>query len=664
MGRTSAIFERHAGTTPNAPFDIVGVGFGPSNLALAVCAREQDDDLACVFVERNLTFRWHPGMLIDGARMQISFLKDLVSLRNPASPYTFLQYTKAHGRLEHFVNLNEFRPTRVEYDDYLRWVARDFDDVVRYGTDVTSVRPATHDGAALFEVHTEEVVTGARSVMFARNVVYAAGGKPKIPSGCELSAPSMIHSSQFLHYYPHSFPQREQPYSFVVAGAGQSGGEITDYLLSMYPAAQVHLVISGYGPRPTDNSPFVNEQFQSGESARFYMFDERKREALRGELLSANYGVIREDLLDRLYNQAYLDAVRGTRRLFMHACTRLSAVRPDSHRPLVAVLADRFDASEQTVRCDGVVLATGYRRTLDECLFGDLLPSIRLDAKGHPVITRDHRVEMASGAPSGLYVQGYAESRFGLGDTLLSLLPFRSKEIIDSVRASRPARRPARAARAAAYPPPQYLEHDTEKLLALIERFKFATIISAVSPDHPVATQLPMVLDRSRGPFGGLFGHMDRANPHAQLIDGREMLIVFSGPNSYISPDIYETDQLPTWNSMAVHVRGRARPVVDRGPLVRGLCRIAQMSEMHPRLTADDPRIDHLIGHIVGFEVEITDLVGRFKLSQDRSGADRHRAALALARHSEAGEREFIEYVTGMSLACEAEPRLLTSELA
>src|SRR5437899_5988264 len=81
-------------------YDIIGVGFGPSNLALAIAAREIDATKRCLFVERRATFAWHQGILIDGSRMQISFLKDLVTLRNPASPFSFLQYTKARGRFE------------------------------------------------------------------------------------------------------------------------------------------------------------------------------------------------------------------------------------------------------------------------------------------------------------------------------------------------------------------------------------------------------------------------------------------------------------------------------------------------------------------------------------------------------------------------------------
>ncbi len=136
------------GLDPANPYDLVGIGFGPSNLALAVAAYEHEASISCLFIERQPVVNWHPGMLIDGAKMQISFLKDLVTLRNPASPYSFLQYVKAQGRLERFVNLNEFRPTRIEYNGYLRWVAEDFSDCVWYGTRVERVRPYSVAGGA------------------------------------------------------------------------------------------------------------------------------------------------------------------------------------------------------------------------------------------------------------------------------------------------------------------------------------------------------------------------------------------------------------------------------------------------------------------------------------------------------------------------------------
>ena len=95
--------------TPRAapPYDVIGVGFGPSNLALAIALAETPAarGLRSRFLERQPHFRWHGGMLLPGSDMQISFLKDLVTLRNPTSPLTFVNYLHSQGRLHDFIDL-------------------------------------------------------------------------------------------------------------------------------------------------------------------------------------------------------------------------------------------------------------------------------------------------------------------------------------------------------------------------------------------------------------------------------------------------------------------------------------------------------------------------------------------------------------------------------
>src|SRR5690242_7318823 len=127
----------------NDVYDLIGIGFGPSNLALAVRLAEGDRAAAlrCAFIERQSEFGWHRGMLLDDSRMQISFLKDLVMLRDPKSRFTFVNYLFEHGRLQDFVNLKQSCPTRIEFQDYLRWAARAFDDQVHYGESVTAIEP-------------------------------------------------------------------------------------------------------------------------------------------------------------------------------------------------------------------------------------------------------------------------------------------------------------------------------------------------------------------------------------------------------------------------------------------------------------------------------------------------------------------------------------------
>ncbi|MFD0852537.1 SidA/IucD/PvdA family monooxygenase, partial [Actinomadura adrarensis] len=128
--------------------DVVGIGFGPSNLALAVALEEEyGADVDAVFFEKQPSFGWHRGMLLDGATMQVNFLKDLVTMRNPTSRYSFVNYLHDRGRLVDFINHKTMFPTRLEFHDYLEWVAASFDGAVRYGSEVVAVRP--HDGETL-----------------------------------------------------------------------------------------------------------------------------------------------------------------------------------------------------------------------------------------------------------------------------------------------------------------------------------------------------------------------------------------------------------------------------------------------------------------------------------------------------------------------------------
>ena len=125
--------------------DVVGVGFGPANLALAIAIEEHNAECAprerisAQFFEKQDRFAWHPGMLLDGATMQIAFPKDLVTFRNPQSGYSFFSYLFEQGRLVDFVNHQTFFPTRHEFNDYLCWAARRVDADVQYGTAVEAV---------------------------------------------------------------------------------------------------------------------------------------------------------------------------------------------------------------------------------------------------------------------------------------------------------------------------------------------------------------------------------------------------------------------------------------------------------------------------------------------------------------------------------------------
>ena len=148
------------------------------------------------------------------------------------------------------------------------------------------------------------------------------------------------------------------------------------------------------------------------------------------------------------------------------------------------------------------------------------------------------------------------------------------------------------------------------------------------------ATPLPLMLDPSDGPQGSLIGHVARANPQWRTTDvAQEALVIFSGPDSYITPSYYETKRLtgkvvPTWNYVTIHVRGRIsffqepEALLD---LVRRLTDWHEGARAAPWAVSDAPAdfIQSQLRAIVGLRLEITALTGKWKMSQNRSPADR-----------------------------------------
>jgi len=177
------------------------------------------------------------------------------------------------------------------------------------------------------------------------------------------------------------------------------------------------------------------------------------------------------------------------------------------------------------------------------------------------------------------------------------------------------------------YIPAIYREEDLAKLHALIREHSFATLIT-MHPQSPFATHLPFLLNDSRGTYGTLRSHMARQNPQWQgFKNEQECLVVFQGSHAYISPSWYvSSPNVPTWNYIAVHAYGIPR-LVDETDLIDILHETVRQSESsfdQPwELNVPEEHFQKLLRGVVGFEIEITRLEGKFKLNQNKSEADR-----------------------------------------
>ena len=148
-------------------YDFAAVGVGPFNLGLAALA-EPVDGLDGVFLERRESFDWHPGMMLEPAHLQVPFMADLVTLADPTSPYSFLNFLKQTGRLYRFYIRENFYPLRAEYNQYCQWVAGQMPSV-RFGTAVLDA--AYDDGVYRLSVSGPE----GPEVLLARRLVLGTG---------------------------------------------------------------------------------------------------------------------------------------------------------------------------------------------------------------------------------------------------------------------------------------------------------------------------------------------------------------------------------------------------------------------------------------------------------------------------------------------------------
>ena len=199
------------------------------------------------------------------------------------------------------------------------------------------------------------------------------------------------------------------------------------------------------------------------------------------------------------------------------------------------------------------------------------------------------------------------------------------------------------------YRPAHFVEDRIEVLHALMAAHRLAAVVRD-GPGGLEADHLPLLLDVARGPQGTLMGHVARGNPLWQVAHERSVLVLFQGPHAYLSPSWYPGKALhgrvvPTWNYAVVHVRGRLRAIENRAWLAAHLERMTDENEngfAAPWKVGDAPAdfIDTLLGAIVGIEIDIASITGKWKVSQNRSEADRLGAAAGLLERGLPGAPE------------------------
>ena len=181
-------------------------------------------------------------------------------------------------------------------------------------------------------------------------------------------------------------------------------------------------------------------------------------------------------------------------------------------------------------------------------------------------------------------------------------------------------------------------------MIEVLKNYPLATLIS-VKNNEPFITHLPLVFRED----DKLIGHIDKFNAHAELLkDNNPITIIFSGPDCYISPSIYTTKQLPTYNYIKVHLKGTVVAIKSKEALKDSLIKMTEFLEQTEHnyvLDANNPSMERNLDYIKMFEITITSWEGKFKLSQDKKKVDIDKAKAELVRANKQDITSFLEKI-------------------
>lgn len=413
-------------------YDIIGIGIGPFNLGLAALL-DPIKDVRALFLEAKPSFDWHGGMMIEGTTLQVPFLADLVTLADPTSRYSYLNYLHQRERLYKFYFLERFLVPRAEYNDYCRWVAGRLASC-RFERRVELVTFIETAAGPRFEVTVRHTDSLLQEVFHAHDLVLGVGTFPHVPEALRpVLGQQVFHASEFLEHLPRCRSAR----SIAVVGAGQSAAEIFQRLLVEQPEHDYRLdwISRSRGFFPMEYSKLGLEHFSPDYTRYFYHLPATQRDSVRARQGLLYKGISAKTIAD-IYDLLYERSVGGAE--LQVSLQALSEVRT------IALAADaaggryRLDcwhleqARGFTRRADCVVLATGYRHEVPVFL-EPLRPHVVWDAQGRYEVAVDYRVILKKPVPNRLYVQNGELHTHGVGSPDLGLGAHRNAVIINGL---------------------------------------------------------------------------------------------------------------------------------------------------------------------------------------------------------------------------------------
>jgi L-ornithine N5-oxygenase len=416
-------------------YDVVGIGYGPANLALAIALDEFASPPRSLFLDREPEPRWQREMLLAGSDIQHNPIRDLVSLRNPRSRYSFINYLFENDRLMQHLNLPTTYPLRTEYTAYVDWVRRTLPANVRYGVAAEAItfgdqRPG---------LYSVKLSTG--ETVLTRSISLAPGRTPYIPA--EFAGADQSRTFHLTNYVRSIARFRDRPRQrFAIIGGSQSAVELALDINSRFPDAMVDVITRTWSLRAKDHSPFSEEIYFPSFTDYYFAASEEQRRRLDDFTRPTNYSAADLDVLERLYVLMYEQELLGEQRIRVHGHSAIDKVNDDGSQ-VELTLSDRVTGASTVVTADAVILATGFRdmgkgenQEPHHPLLAGVAEHFQLSPSGYLDVNADYSLRPRTPGTGPVYLNGLCESTHGIGDAgSFSLLSIRARTITNSLAA-------------------------------------------------------------------------------------------------------------------------------------------------------------------------------------------------------------------------------------
>ena len=429
--------------------DIAAIGCGPFNLGLAALASTVKGlDLVAFDECRELS--WHSGLMFADARLQLSFIADLVSLVDPTHPLSFLAYLRDVDRLYHFYVRETFHPTRREYEAYLRWVLAKLPSV-RLSHRVEAV--SWDERQRCFAVQGVRS-DGSELRVWAKNLVLGLGTEPAVPACVErLPHDRLIHSAHYL------FRAAELPRAghVTVLGSGQSGAEIMLDLLRTQVAGGPELswFTRTRSFAPLDYTKLVLEMTTPDYIRYFHGLPQAVKDRLVLEQWQ-HYKGISSETLQALHEALYERELQATLAPVELRCgAALESAQVACSGRVVLTIRDRDTNVSFTRETDVVVAATGYRERRPECL-SPLGDRVLRDDRGRFRVRADYSLELHPSIGGRIFVSNADLHSHGVAAPDLGTSAFRNATILNAIVGREVYRLPRRTAFTSFGPPTEH----------------------------------------------------------------------------------------------------------------------------------------------------------------------------------------------------------------